>query len=476
MKSPRPGATGNPAFDPSEATKIRAYLDELLARPAFTASQRKTQLLRYLVERTLAGEGGQINEYGLGLDVFEKPASFDPRTDSAIRSEVSRLRQKLKEHYSNGGKSDRIVIDFPQRSYVPTFRFASPVAAVQGKKDRGTWRWAVAAGMAVIVGAFAGWRATHAVQQPIRSFVVLPFGNLSPSPQDQYLADGLTEELTNQLAQSPDLRVVARTSAFQFKGKALDVREIGRRLNVDAVLEGSFERQGERIRITAQLNLASNGYHLWSRAFEARSQDMMTVQDEMARSIASAVRGVGREVAPPQSLHASTNSPAAHDLYLQANYELSRHTPDSYRKGRALLDSALEQDPSYVNAYLGIARAEIALIHITAEAPREGLERAKAALEKALAARSSFRRSAWGDGGSCLCLRLGLASRRARIQAGPGEWGSSDHAFFLWLGVGKPRTLRGGAQPIPDGAGSRPSRYGPSHKRIHGLLSGAQIS
>src|SRR5262249_39738737 len=157
-------------------------------------------LLRYLVDRTLIGEGPQINEYAIGLDVFEKPPSFDPRVDSTIRAEISRLRQKLKEYYLNRGRGDTIVIEFPQRSYVPsfTFPFTSPAISsgetVAGPAPKSLFwfrfgAWA-AVGAALLVGTVA-WRVQKKpAGETIHSLVVLPFQNLSASPQDEYLADG----------------------------------------------------------------------------------------------------------------------------------------------------------------------------------------------------------------------------------------------------------------------------------------------
>src|SRR5579872_744906 len=103
--------------------EIRAYLRELLNGPQFAASGRRGQLLQYLVEHTLAGDADKVSEYGIGLDVFHKPTSFDPRIESAVRTEFSRLRQRLKEYYGDEGRNDRIVIDFPPRSYAATFTF-----------------------------------------------------------------------------------------------------------------------------------------------------------------------------------------------------------------------------------------------------------------------------------------------------------------------------------------------------------------
>lgn len=372
---------GEPPFSEPENAEIRAYLAKLLASPAFATSSRKARLLRYLVEAALCGRASQVTEYGIGLDVFDKDSSFDPRVDSAVRAEISRLRQKLKEHYA--ASDDEFVIDFPQRGYVAmiTRRKSEPALAPR----RSGRSIGVLAGVFMVTAIAAGillWRGVFS-RATVQSIVVLPFQNLSPDSSDQYLADGITEELTNQLAQWPDLRVVARTSASQFKGKGVDVREIGKVLNVAAVLEGSFERQGDRIRVTAQLNRSSNGYHIWSKSFEAQSNDMLALQTGMARAIATAVRGAGQGT--PPSAPDSTTNPEAHDLYLRANYQLSLRTPDAAKQSLALFQEAAAADPNYVSAYLGIARAEMALVHITAVAPGEGRATARQALEKALA-------------------------------------------------------------------------------------------
>ena len=388
--------TSDGSSSPDDAARIRSYLDTLLASPEFATSGRKSRLLRYLVEQALAGKASQINEYGIGLDVFERPSSFDPRVDSVVRAEISRLRNKLKDYYNGAGRLDPIVIELPQRDYIPRFTFRTPetkpapaVGTAESPASAGKsiapWIW-IAMTLAALVavgGAFAYWRTHAGSSAPLKSLVVLPFENYSKDPQNEYLADGFTEELTNQLAQWRELRVVARTSAFLFKGKAVDVREIGRKLNVDAVLEGSCVRQADRIKITAQLSRAADGYHLWSRSFEARSDDMLSVQDEMAQAIATAVHGVSRDRPAPASALSTTNA-AAHDLFLRASHEFSRHSPESVKSGVDLLHQAIKLDPGYVRAYVMIERAEVALNRYTAQSPKEGMERAKAALETAL--------------------------------------------------------------------------------------------
>jgi TolB-like protein/Tfp pilus assembly protein PilF len=351
-------------------------LERILRSSGFQNSARRAQLLRYLVERTLAGEGDAISEYGIGVDVFGKPPSFDPRLESIVRTEFSRLRQKLADYYAAGGRADPVVIAFPPRTYVPAFTIAAgpPPAA-----PRRFYRSGAVAAAAVLIACAGAWLLRPAPARPA-ALVVLPFANLSPDRADDYLADGITEELTNQLAQSKDLSVVARTSASLFKGKAVDIREVGRKLGVGAALEGSIAPENGRIRITAQLNRTSDGYHLWSRAYETSSGDLLTAERDIARSVVSAATGI-----PPvdTGTNDGTRDPEAHDLYLRA-YHLALGAPPDYPGSLALFRQALARDPAYVNAYVGIARVEIALVHMTAEPPDEAIPRARAALETAL--------------------------------------------------------------------------------------------
>jgi len=384
----------------ARSREIRSYLAELLATQQFATSGRRGQLLQYLVEHTLAGDADKITEYGIGLDVFQKPTSFDPRIESVVRTEFSRLRQKLKEYYADEGRRDRIFIDFPPRSYAATFTFRNPAeleeaaAAVPQPlpKTRPALSLArrvtalVLAGLApILVALFALWREharNDASKQPIHAIVVLPFENYSADHQGEYIADGITEELTNDLAQWRDLRVVARTSAFAFQGKAEDVRRIGQQLKVDAVLEGSFAREGDRIRITAQLSRTSDGYHLWSHSWETESKDLLSVQEQVANSIAEAIREI--QGGSPPTIHAATIDPEANDLYLQGEYQLNLHTPESTKTALELFQKAAARDPSFARAYLSMGDANLNLIAMTALPAQEGIPRVRDEAQKAI--------------------------------------------------------------------------------------------
>lgn len=372
--------------------EVRAQLDRLLSRPAFSLSLRRGQLLRYLVERTLDDESDAINEYAIGVDVFERPASFDPRIESIVRTEAGRLRQKLKEYYATDGADDRILIEIPPRGYQPVFAIrapqatpALPIPVAPEEHSRGRWAatWPVIAALLLLSAAGAAlWRVNLGRGRPIHSLVVLPFQNFSPNGADQYLADGLTDELTNEFANWKDLRVVARTSAFQYKGKGVDVRQIGRDLRVDAALEGSLAREGDHVRITAQLNRTEDGYHLWSHAYDTRSGDMLTVQREIAQAIAGAVSRLGIK-APSQLTRPSTNNPEALDLYLRASYQYARLTPASIGESIGLFHAAIDKDPSYARAYTGLAAAELELTSFNSPSS-EAFARARASLAEAL--------------------------------------------------------------------------------------------
>ena len=189
-----------------------------------------------------------------------------------------------------------------------------------------------------------------------KSIAVLPFVDMSPEGDQEYFSDGIAEELLNRLAQIPDLRVAARTSAFQFKGKNLDIADIGRQLKVAHVLEGSVRKSGTRLRITAQLINSASGYHLWSQTFEGDASDVFKVQDDISTAIAEALETKlsGR---PAADKPAVAVNPQAYDDYLQGRAFFARRVDDNLKLAVAAFDRAIARDPSYSAAYAGRAFA-----------------------------------------------------------------------------------------------------------------------
>jgi len=196
----------------------------------------------------------------------------------------------------------------------------------------------------------------EASANPEKSIAVLPFVNMSTDPEQEYFSDGISEELLNRLAQFPDLKVAARTSAFQFKGQNLDIGDIGKRLNVAHILEGSVRKGGTTLRITAQLIDSRTGFHMWSQTYDRDASDVLKVQDEIASAIANALQtalGVRALASPPiQKI-----SPAAYDDYLQGRSLVAKRRLDNLDKAIAAFDRAIARDPQYSSAYSGRAFA-----------------------------------------------------------------------------------------------------------------------
>jgi TolB-like protein/Flp pilus assembly protein TadD len=216
--------------------------------------------------------------------------------------------------------------------------------------------------------------------QPENSVAVLPFENMSADPEQEYFSIGITEEILNALARIPTLRVPARTSSFQFRGERIDAREVGRRLGVAHVLEGSVRKGGDRVRITVQLISAADGYHMWSQTYDREMKDVLAVQDEIARSVAAALSV--RIGANASLVRSSTASTAAYELYLRGRFLWGRPTPQNYERAMELYEEAIRLDPGYAMAYAGLADA---YIDMSSFSDRSGnMERGLAALRKAL--------------------------------------------------------------------------------------------
>jgi len=334
------------------AAELRVALERVLASRGF-ASKRRGELLRYLVERTLAGAADSLTEYSIALDVFRKPESFDPRKESTIRAEMSRVRKALAEYYEKGGADDTWRFEFPAGGYAPAFvrvNRAEPRPDLHRASSR--WRqWGrIAAAVLVCASGLAFWRFERA-QPGVRSVIVLPFVNLTGDSGNDYLADGFTDDLTDALARVASFRVVARTSAFEFKGKATDIREIGRRVEVEAAVEGSLRTMEGRLLVTVQVNRTTDGSHIFSRVFESGPREESRIEQDMVPPVLAALR-------PGYSFSGiRTPGPEAFDLVLRARALRGYGLPDRFDRAVGLLNQAIENDPQYGGAYAELASA-----------------------------------------------------------------------------------------------------------------------
>jgi len=215
------------------------------------------------------------------------------------------------------------------------------------------------------------------------SIAVLPFVNISTDPENEFFADGITEEIINALAQIKDLHVVARSSAFSFKGKHIDPRVIGEQLTVRTILEGSVRRAGDHLRVTAQLINVADGFHLWSERYDREMTDVFSIQDEIARSIAKRLKITLEGVADEALVRAGTSNLDAYQLYLKGRALV-------YRRGRALrmagdcFEQAVSLDPDYALAWAGVADVYTTISFYGLARPEAGMPKALEAARRAV--------------------------------------------------------------------------------------------
>jgi len=213
------------------------------------------------------------------------------------------------------------------------------------------------------------------------SVAVLPFANLSPDPEQEYLSDGLAEELLNLLARLPELRVVARTSAFSFKGKDLTATQIGRELQVTHLIEGSLRKAGERVRISVQFIRADDGFQIWSESYDRTLGDIFAIQDDIAQEVVNRLK-LGLLSHAPASRKIDA---AAYALFLQANHLAYQGAEESSAKAIGLLERALEIEDQYVEAWVALARMYLNQAALGQRPFAEGHRLAESTLRKALA-------------------------------------------------------------------------------------------
>jgi TolB-like protein len=282
---------------------VRTALERVLASEAFANTGRLARLLRYVVERSLAGEGDQLKEYVLGVEVFDRGEQYDPRLDSIVRVEARRLRAKLDEYYQNGGAGEAVVIAIPRGTYAPVFTVrrveanapggsALPIDSAFPIQEPGIDRRAVlglamAAIAAVAAASWVAFRSTAAAQ-PKPSLAVLPFEQHTGTEGDERLAARITDAVTSELARLGSVSVVSRTSARQFEGSRTPLRIIAQTLGADLVMESTLETSSDRLRVTARLVNAATDRKVWVEEFEAPTADVAALASRIAASAAQA--------------------------------------------------------------------------------------------------------------------------------------------------------------------------------------------
>ena len=315
---------------------------------------------------------GRSDVYSLACVLYEMLAGRPPFTGPNPRAVMARQavaspaplraqRPEVSEH------TERVILRALAKEPADRFSTAAAFAEALGAHDSG------------IEPSGAGGELRNR-----RAVAVLPFVNASPDPENEYFSDGMADELINALANVEGLRVASRTSAFAYKGVRQDIRAIAAALNVSAAIEGTVRRAGSRLRITAQLTNASDGRLLWSERYDREAEDVFALQDEIAQTIVRALRPLLGDLGDPTPRR-YTHNVKAYNLYLKGRFCWNLRTPEGVGEAIRFFEQAIAEDPDYALAYTGLADSYGLQLDYRGAPVQEGMQRAKAEAQKALA-------------------------------------------------------------------------------------------
>jgi TolB-like protein/tetratricopeptide (TPR) repeat protein len=382
-------------------------LEHVVTDPTFAQSDRLVSFLRFIVNETLAGRADHIKESVVGVEIFGRQPGYDPKSDPIVRVQARQLRQKLRDHYDLQGRDRRVRIDLPKGGYVPQFRnepqaqssadaarIPGPApSSVEGPRRSATVRVATVAALAtlaVVVASSELYRRARvdvsATSLP-RSIAVLPFRNLTGDVAQEYFSDGLTESLITELSTLDELRVASRGSAFAFKGKEIDPREVGRALRTATIVEGSVRKNGDAVRVDVRLVDAVTGGVVWAGEFERSPSDVFILEDEVACRVAAAL--TGHSCTMPAAVDRGTADLEAYRSYLRGRFHIHTQYGTS-GPVRALemaaghFTDAIARDARFAAAHAGLADAYTQLVWFVPGDVRPLVARAKVAALRAV--------------------------------------------------------------------------------------------
>ncbi len=340
---------------------IRAQLKSILESNEFRASDKQRKFLTFVVEEALEDRSTQLKGYTIAVVVYGRTEKFDPQVDPIVRVEAGRLRRALEHYYLTAGKKDPVRINIPKGSYVPTFQ------AVQNSPAGDKSPTSKQAGSA---------------SSTVPSIAVLPLINMTGDQEREYFTDGLTEELTSELARYQDFQVIASQSTMRFKDQTIDPKEVGTDLNVRFLLTGSVRQDLKTVKVAIRLLDTSTAEQIWGQTYkrDQTAADLIAVQEDIANSVIGAIADQYGLIQRKLSRESRKKAPAdlkAYDAILRFyQYEMEL-TPAAFEKALVALERAIEIDPTY-----GLAWATLG--HLHADNHGLGFCEIEASLEKAL--------------------------------------------------------------------------------------------
>jgi TolB-like protein/Tfp pilus assembly protein PilF len=393
---------------PEQLGLVRDHLKEVVHSHAFAGSKRAQDFLQLIVGHALEGEVDSLRERMIGAEMFGRPVDYDTGSDSVVRVKATEVRKKLAQFYLENEGKCHVRIELPIGSYVPRFLFESPSAAPSNngpgiarptetpvaapKPDAapnqeipppaavatevpvepgpqaaklprniasrsGSLRWTlgIVAALLLFVAVAAAlliWRRAGANGSQIRSIAILPLKNLSGDPAQDFFADGMTEELINSLGQVSTLRVISLTSSMSYKGTRKKLPEIAKELAVDGVVEGSVLREGNQVRISAQLIDAKTDRPVWAHEYVRDMTSVLALQGEVAQAIADEIRITMTPQEQARLARSRPIDPEAQDLYLHGILQLDA---DDCSSAVDYFQKALAKYPNYAQAHAAMA-------------------------------------------------------------------------------------------------------------------------
>ncbi|WP_306121196.1 hypothetical protein [Roseovarius sp. MMSF_3359] len=309
---------------------IEEQLNRVLGSPHFSETTRMKRFLSHVVNEALAGRSDALKGYALGVDVFDKPDDFDPTLDTIVRVQANKLRSRLDLYYGQEGRADPVRILIPKGSYAPVFELAFDPDAADATTPADP-------------------------PDPRTSLAVMPFDNLSGDPGQEYLADGLTEEIIAALSRFREIRVLSRHVTYRYRGAGRDPREVGADLNVTYLVEGSIRHWDENLRVTAQLIKAATGEQILSDAYDRdlSALSLFEVQEDIAAHVAAEIAEPHGFIhrTGPRPRDAETQALDAYQCRLLATEYWREPSADHHRHVRDLLERATKIDPNYAGAW-----------------------------------------------------------------------------------------------------------------------------
>ncbi|MGW8325514.1 MAG: tetratricopeptide repeat protein [Desulfobacterales bacterium] len=340
---------------------LRNQLERILQNAKFRGSDKQSKFLSFVVNETLEDRASQIKAYTIAVAVYERAETFDSQIDPIVRVEAGRLRRALEHYYLTAGKNDPVIIKIPKGSYVPTFQTiekqpSQPIAPISEDKD--------------------------SKSRMVPTIAVMPLLNLSGDEEQDYFIDGLTEELTTELARYQGFKVIASQSTMRFKGQVFDSSKIRNDLGVDFFLTGSIRKSKKTLKVMIQVVDASIDMKIWVKSYkrDLTAYDLIAIQEEIAQSVVGSIADQYGFITRKLSKEARKKAPVdlkAYDAILRFYHYETVLTPPAFEDAMTALELAIKLDPEY-----GLAWAMLA--HLHADNYALGFREIEAPLEKAL--------------------------------------------------------------------------------------------